>query len=221
VSAADRSRRSSVPAVTARREHHAPGGGSHGSAGRPQGYPAELAVDVRFADNRHVHIRPILPSDAPTLAAAIAGADAETLRLRFLGWRPVLDDATLRYLVEVDYRRRLALVAFDSAGHGVGVARYEGGPDEAVAEIAVAVAPDWRGVGLGYRLLTMLGEAAVARGFRQFVASYFVGNSDVEGLVKACGLPYRSQVSQGVVEVQLALPETASLGPAVVPQPPA
>jgi GNAT superfamily N-acetyltransferase len=178
-------------------------------------------VDVRFADGRQVHIRPIIPSDAPRLAAAIAGADAETLRLRFLGWRPVLDDATLRYLVEVDYQRRLALVALDSVGNGVGVARYEDGPDEGVAEIAVAVAPDWRGVGLGSRLLGMLGETAVARGFRQFVASYFVGNRDVEGLVKACGLPYRSAVSQGVVEVQLLLPASVSSGPGTGTQPPA
>jgi len=207
--------------VTTGHEQPARGDGSYWSTGRPEGYPAELEVDVRFADSRQVHIRPILPSDAPMLAAAIASADAETLRLRFLGWRPVLDDATLRYLVEVDYQRRLALVALDSAGHGVGVARYEGGPDEGVAEIAVAVAPDWRGVGLGYRLLRMLGEAAVARGFRHFVASYFVGNRDVEGLVKACGLPYRSHVSQGVVEVQLALPETESLGPEAGTQPPA
>ena len=133
----------------------------------------------------------------------------------------VLDDATLRYLVEVDYQRRLALVALDAAGNGVGIARYEGGRDEGVAEIAVAVAPDWRGVGLGSRLLRMLGEAAVARGFRQFVASYFVGNRDVEGLVKACGLPHRSQVSQGVVEVQLLLPASVSSGPGTGPQPPA
>jgi len=203
------------------REQTAPDGGFRGSARRQEGYPAELEVDVRFADGRQVHIRPIIPSDAPRLAAAIAGADAETLRLRFLGWRPVLDDATLRYLVEVDYQRRLALVALDAAGNGVGIARYEGGRDEGVAEIAVAVAPDWRGVGLGSRLLRMLGEAAVARGFRQFVASYFVGNRDVEGLVKACGLPHRSQVSQGVVEVQLLLPASVSSGPGTGPQPPA
>ena len=58
----------------------------------------------------------------------------------------------------------------------------------------------------------MLGEAAVARGFRQLVAFYFVDNRDVEGLVKACGLPYRSQVSQGVVEVQLVLPQQCRWG---------
>jgi GNAT superfamily N-acetyltransferase len=166
----------------------------------------ELEADVDLADGRRVHIRPILPSDAPGLAAAIAGADAKTLRLRFLGWRPVLDDATLRYLVEVDYQWRFAVVAFDSAGHGVAVARYEGRAGRDAAEIAVAVAPAWRTVGLGSRLLTMLAKAAVARGIRRFVAYYLADNHDVEGLVTASGLTHRSQVSLGVVETELDLP---------------
>jgi len=172
--------------------------------GRPDGYPAELEVKVKLADGRWVQVRPILPSDAPALATAIAHADAETLRLRFLGWHPVLNDTTLRHLVDVDYRCRLAVVALDSAGRGVGVARYEGRPDEDVAEVAVD--PDWRRVGLGSRLLEVLAEAAVARGIRRFVAFYAVDNHDVGGLVKASVLPHRSQVSLGVVEAQLDLP---------------
>jgi len=181
--------------------------------GQPAGYPTELEVDVSLGDGRHVHVRPILPSDAPKLAAAIAGADAETLRLRFLGWQPILDDATLRHLVEVDYDRRLALVALDSVGGGVGVARYEGRPDEDVAEIAVAVDPDWRRRGLGFRLLSMLGAAAASRGIRQLVAFYFDGNRDVEGLVRSSGLPYRSLVSRGIVEARLDLPLLAPFDP--------
>lgn len=181
--------------------------------GWPEGYPAELVTEVELADGRLVRVRPIVPSDGPGLAAALAGADAETLRLRFLGWQPVLDDATLRYLVEVDYRWRLALVAFDSTGGGVGIARYEGRPGEQAAEIAVAVASDWRSVGLGSCLLSMLGEAAVARGIRRFVAYYFVDNHDVEALVSASGLPHRSQVSLGVVESQLELPLPGQPGP--------
>lgn len=186
--------------------------GFGGAEGPPDTYPVELVADVDLADGRSVHVRPIVPSDAPALAAALAGADAETLRLRFLGWRPVLDDATLRHLVEVDYRWRLALVAFDSAGGGVGIARYEGRPREEAAEIAVAVAPDWRNVGLGSRLLTMLGEAAVARGIRRFVAFYLEDNHDVEGLVKASGLPHRSRLSRGVVEAELDLPRRGKQG---------
>ena len=195
------------------REQPAPGEQSGGPVGRPEGYRAELETNALLGDGRHVHIRPILPSDAPALAAAIASADAETLRLRFLGWRPILDDVTLRYLVDVDYQWRLALVAFDSADHGVGIARYEGRPGEDVAEIAVAVDPDWRQVGLGYRLVRMLGEAAATRGIRRFVAFYSVGNHDVEGLVRSCGLPCRSLVSRGVVEARLDLPLIGSAEP--------
>jgi len=188
-------------------------------SGRPTGYPAELEADVLLSDGRHVHVRPILPSDGPALAAAVASADAETLRLRFLGWRPVLDDASFRHLVEVDYQRRLALVAFDSADRGVGIARYEGRPDEDLVEIAIAVDPDWRRVGLGHRLLTILGEAAATRGIRRLVAAYSVGNHDVEGLLRSCGLPYRTLATHGVVEVQLELPPIGSTNLAV--QPPA
>jgi len=194
-------------------EEPAPGEEPGGPLGRPEAYPAELETDALLRDGRHVHIRPILPSDAPALAAAIASADAETLRLRFLGWRPVLEDATFRHLVDVDYQWRLALVAFDSADRGVGIARYEGRPGEDAAEIAVAVDPDWRRVGLGYRLVRSLGEAAATRGIRRLVALYLVGNHDVEGLVRSCGLPYRSLVSRGVVEARLDLPLIGSADP--------
>jgi GNAT superfamily N-acetyltransferase len=180
---------------------------------RPDGYPQELEADVRLSDGRLVHIRPIVPADAPGLAAAIAGADDETLRLRFLGWKPVLDDVTLQRLVVVDYRWRLALVALDANGVGAGIARYEGKAGEDVAEIAVAVAPQWRRLGLGSRLLRMLGEAAVARGIKQFVGYYLGDNDEVEGLVTASGLPHRGTVSRGLVETHLDLP------PAPAPEP--
>ncbi|HKH88370.1 MAG TPA: GNAT family N-acetyltransferase [Acidimicrobiales bacterium] len=191
--------------MAASNDHGTPGSAFPDPAGLPAGYPGGLEADVCLSDGRRAHIRPILPTDAAGLAAAIAAADAETLRLRFLGWRPVLDDATLQHLVDVDYRWRLALVAFDPAGQGVGVARYEGREGEEAAEVAVAVTPEWRQVGLGSQLLTMLGHAAVDRGIRRFVASYLEENQDVEGLVTASGLPYRNHLSHGVIEVELTL----------------
>ena len=166
-----------------------------------------MDTEVCLGDRRRAHIRPVLPSDARALSTAIANADPETLRLRFLGWAPLLDDATVRRLVEVDYQWRLALIAFDPDDRGIGIARYESRSGGDVAEIAVAVDPGWRRVGLGSRLLTMLGEAAVARGIRRLVAIYLVGNHDVEGLLKECGLSCSYHVSQGLVEAELLLPQ--------------
>jgi len=172
----------------------------------PFGYPDDLVVDLAVSDGRRVHVRPILPGDAPAVADAIASADAETLRLRFLGWKPVLDDATLSHLVEVDYRTRLALIAFDQNGQGVGIGRYEGSEDNDEAEIAVAVSPGWRRIGLGTALLELLGGAAARNGIHRFRALYLPDNDEVVGLIRASTLPHRGTVIRGVAEVVLELP---------------
>jgi RimJ/RimL family protein N-acetyltransferase len=171
----------------------------------PPGYPTELVSDLVFSDGRSVHIRPILPEDAPALAEAIARADDETLRARFLGSSPEVDETMLRHLVEVDYRRRLALVALDSTGRGVGIARYESTAEDDVAEVAVVVSRAWRRVGLGSGLFMLLAQAALVRGIDRFRALCLVDNEDVIGLLRASNLPYRTSVSKGVIETELEL----------------
>ena len=158
-----------------------------------------------LSDDRCVHIRPILPEDAPALAEAIAHADDETLRSRFLGWSPVIDETMLRHLVEVDYQHRLALVALDNTGRGVGIARYEGASGTDIAEVAMAVSRAWRRVGLGSALFMLLAQAALARGINRFRVLCLVDNEDVIGLLRASNLPHRTSVSRGVVETELEL----------------
>jgi len=116
-----------------------------------------------------------------------------------------MDETMLRHLVEVDYERRLALVALDSTGRGVGIARYEGAPGDDVAEVAVTVSRPWRRVGVGSGLFLLLARAALARHISRFRATCLVDNEDVIGLLRASNLPYRTSVSKGVVETELEL----------------
>src|SRR6516164_8635881 len=89
----------------------------------PPGYPTEYQQKEVLRDGRRVLIRPILPGDAPELAEAIATADPDTLRRRFLGGPPRVTPALLAHLTVVDYVRRFALVAIDPVtGRGVAVA---------------------------------------------------------------------------------------------------
>ena len=89
----------------------------HGSL--PCAYPAQYQQELVLHDGRTVLIRPILPSDAPELADAIKTADPDTLRRRFLGGPPRITPELLTHLTVIDYVRRFALVAFDTAtGHG-------------------------------------------------------------------------------------------------------
>jgi len=151
----------------------------------PATYPSNYEAVVGLADGRRVEIRPILPSDAPELAEAIRTADPDTLRSRFLGGPPPLTDAVLGGLTRVDYVSRFALVA-RNRGRGVAVARYaavtQSGHGSAVAEVAVAVAPDWRGVGLATALIKMLARRARECDVTEFTALFLAENRPVTEL---------------------------------------
>jgi GNAT superfamily N-acetyltransferase len=171
----------------------------------PAGYPRDYERRLRLADGRHVQIRPIVPADAPALAEAIRAADPDTLRRRFLGGAPHVTPTLLEYLTTLDYARRFALGAADEAtGRGVAIARYE--PlREGVAEVAVAVDPAWRGVGLATALLETLAEAALDRGIHTFCATVLAENRPITALVRLVGPDVRQSIREGIAEFSIAL----------------
>jgi GNAT superfamily N-acetyltransferase len=174
-------------------------------AGLPSGYPQEYQREVALRDGRRVLIRPVLPSDAPELADAIKTADRDTLHRRFMGGAPRVTPKLLAHLTVVDYVQRFALVAIDPAsGRGVAIARYEPA-GEGVAEIAVAVRPEWRRLGLATVLVELLAKAAAERGIHTFSASYLAENRPVAALVQDAGGLGRQVIKQGIAEFSLAL----------------
>jgi GNAT superfamily N-acetyltransferase len=170
----------------------------------PPDYPEHLSDAVELSDGRTIWIRAILPSDADDLAHAIATADRETLLHRFFTAAPHITNRQIHYLAEVDYRRRLALIARDANGDGVAVARYECHPDSCNAEVAVAVAPEWRGLGIATELLRRLEIPARANGFKAFDAVYLPDNHAVARVFEH--LDYNpARIADGVATVSKAL----------------
>jgi acetyltransferase len=177
----------------------------------PEGYPRSLEHRLSLLDGRKVFLRPILPTDLEELQRAVAAADPETLRRRFLGGSPPRTREEFQRLVEVDYARRLAVVALAEDGKGVGIARYEALTDTGTAEIAVAVDRDWRHVGLATALLQLLAKGAAANGIHRFTAEFFADNLDVTDLLEEAETPYRNlEEGAGVISVELSLPEEAA-----------
>lgn len=167
--------------------------------GRPAGYPEEAEVVVVLSDGRCVQLRPVVPEDLAELQSALARADRETLRRRFLGGSAPSTEAALRRLVEVDYRHRYALAAFDDEGRGVGIARYEGERTWPTVEVAVAVDPAWRGAGLATELVRRVVRRAVCVGATDVSVDFYSDNVRVSRLVAAAHLPERRSVDHGVV----------------------
>ena len=166
---------------------------------RPVGYPPGEEKDAVLADGRRVHLRPIVPGDVRALQDAIGGAAPETLRRRFLGGGAPRTQVALRRLVELDYQHRYALAAFDGDGTGIGIARYEGERTWPTVDVAVAVDPAWRGVGLGTELLRHVVRRAVCLGATDVSADFYSDNVRVHRLVAAAHLPERRSVDHGVV----------------------
>ena len=79
----------------------------------------------------------------------------------------------IHFFANVDYRRRLALVAERETVAGVelvGVGRYEPSDGEATAEVAFVLQDGYQGQGLGQVLLDDIVRAGTERGVKRFRA---------------------------------------------------
>jgi RimJ/RimL family protein N-acetyltransferase len=154
-------------------------------------------------------VRPIEPDDKGALAAAFERLSPQSRYRRFLTPQERLSDADLRYLTEVDHHDHEALVAFDPrTAEGVGVARYVRDPERPdSAEVAVAVADEWQGRGVGTELLHRLADRAREEGIARFTALVLAENEAVRHLLDDLGAVRVVDAAQGCVELAVDLPE--------------
>jgi RimJ/RimL family protein N-acetyltransferase len=137
-------------------------------------------------DGRRTRIRPIAPGDKALLQEGLQRLSPDSVRRRFLGPKPRLSAAELRYLTEVDGRDHIALVAVDDEDRErlIGVARCVRCKDDAgTAEMAIVVADAWQGHGVGHFLAEALAHAAAEVGVRRFSAVILADNVGAQRLL--------------------------------------
>jgi GNAT superfamily N-acetyltransferase len=169
---------------------------------RPQGE----VTPVVLRDGSGVLVRPVRSTDAPLLAEGFARLSERSRRMRFLGKKDELSAAELRYYADVDHHDHEALVALDPAdGRGAGVARYVRDADGLqAAEIALTIADDWQGRGLGTELLARLSYRARQEGICRFTAVVSYDNVPMGMLLSSVGA-VETDRSFGTVEYEIAL----------------
>lgn len=154
-------------------------------------------------------IWPLLPSDRATVREGFIALSDRSRYQRFLSAMPDLTEPVLRRLVdEVDGIDHVALllVVVPPAGEDrpVGIARLvRYGDDPAAADIAVTVADEWQGRGVG----TALVEALLARcpaGVRELRTQVGAGNVASLALLAHAG-SVQSRMSGGVLDVRVDL----------------
>ena len=171
----------------------------------PAEYPKELERDALLKDGTAVHLRPIRPDDAPGLVALFDRLSQQPASPRFLAVLKRLPPAYARVFANVDYRRRLAIVAERQTPAGpelIGVGRYEPADAPSIVEVAFVVQDGWQGRGLGSILLDEVLRAAVARGVQRFRAFVLAENHRMLGLLGRRTEITERKLEEGVVSVE-------------------
>ena len=170
---------------------------------------AAIPDRVTLKDGTRIPLRPIRPDDKPRLQAAFDRLSRESRYRRFFSPKDRLTDAELAYLTEVDHHDHEAIIALDPQGaEGIGVARYvRSSADPKLAEVAVTVADDWQGRGVGTAVLSALTDRARAEGIERFSALVQTANRPMVELLDHLGTIRSRRPDGGAVEFEVELPE--------------
>ncbi len=159
---------------------------------------------VALRDGTRARMRPIRADDEPRLAALYERLSRDTRYQRFFTLRQRLPPDWARFLANVDYRVRLALVVESPVEPDalIAVARYEPVPGEpGAAEVAFVVQDDWQDRGLGTILFGHLLAAAAVNGIERFRAWVLADNRRMLDLIARLGEVSHRVIEQGVVEL--------------------
>jgi RimJ/RimL family protein N-acetyltransferase len=152
-----------------------------GSDMQPTPTPASGTTVVLGNHDRRVIIRPIAPDDAGALVDFYARLSPEDRRQRFFHFHQVTADEGRR-MAAIEDEGGVALIAVIDDGTLVADARCAR-RDDTVADLAIAVSDDYRGLGLGEMLLDRLVAAAAAIGITTITAEVVGDNLPMHRLL--------------------------------------
>lgn len=165
------------------------------TARTPYTAPAEIGAtgkwqDVRLTcDGTPVHLRMIAAGDLEREREFVDGLSPRTRYQRLMSARtPTIEE--LQRWTNIDRSREGAVVAtvdIDGGERQVGVARYFIDQPDAQADLAIVVADEWQGMGLGRQLLTSLVDLARQSGVRKLVGTTMSENKGMIALGRSIG----------------------------------
>ena len=164
-------------------------------------YPSDIGARWQLPDGVTVTVRPIRPEDAEMEASFVRNLSDDARHARFMSGVKELTREMLIRFTQLDYDRELALVAVvERAGKEtqIAVARYTKSDPES-AHIAIVVADEWQGRGIGVRLLETLTDAARSRGIVRLEGEVLAENAPIRSLLARLGFSFRRDPDGGDV----------------------
>lgn len=166
----------------------------------------DIAVHCTLNDGTAVCLRTITPDDAPLIREGIAKLSAESRYLRFFSPAPVLPDAVVARLADVDGHDHIAWGAICTECPGqppigaVHAVRHR--HDGPVGEFSVAVLDEFQGRGLARMMTAALLVHCHAEGLDVLDVHMLSENAAARRLVKSLDAAWAGE-SAGVAEYKL------------------
>jgi L-amino acid N-acyltransferase YncA len=175
--------------------HHASPRPARSASSSGAAIEAEL---VGLRDGSSVMVCPVRTQDEPELSSFLSGLCLESQRLRF--FTGAANVAAAAHLAAASDAQHYGVLAHDEAGALVGHALYVQ-VNETRAEVAVEVADQLHGRGLGTVLVGRLAAAAEGRGIRSFIAEVLPENRAMLDVFRD-GFDAQVSFSQGTDSVE-------------------
>lgn len=173
-------------------------------------YPVEYVAPWTSKAGTGLIIRPIRPEDEPQIVAFHDRLSERTVVERYftsLALSARTAHERLTRICFIDYDRELALVAEAADGNGGrvigGVSRMIRQSDGHSATLAVVIADDFQGQGLGEKLMRRALAAAQAEGIRQVLVYFLPQNERMNRLSKKLGFTLAPE--RGLIRGEISL----------------
>jgi acetyltransferase len=149
-------------------------------------------------------VRPIHPDDASMLQDFVRGLSRESRYFRFVSSMQELPANMLARFTLIDYDREMALVAVareqklgaDGVAFEVtrivGVSRYITNPDRTSCEFSLVISDDFKGKGLGSRLMLSIMDFAREKGLSEIEGLVLANNPDMLKLMRGLGFTVKT-----------------------------
>lgn len=163
--------------------------------------------EIQLRDGFSLQLRHLRKVDREQMKAFFARCSTEAIRFRFLSSIKAPSDSLLKYLVEVDGLRHVALIV----SHGiagdekiVAEGRYVVSNERSdTADIAFLVVDEWQRRGIAMLLLHQLMKIACRNGVTHFSADVLADNRAMITLFRKTGLRLSATVSTGVLHFDI------------------
>jgi acetyltransferase len=170
-------------------------------------YPSQWCRHLVLESGWRILVRPIRPDDEPLLLRFLEHESKEDLRLRFFASIKEFTHQFLTSLVDLDYARAMAFVAFDEVNHElVGVVRIHLKSIEGSGEFAILLRSDHKSQGLGWSLMQLIIEFAKSRHLKCVLGQVLQENAAMLNMCRELGFKLKFDPGDpGVCDVILSL----------------